>query len=168
MPEDHQCSWEKTKGDRSFCFGPPAPDFFVGVPEPERAKRTLLDTDLCVIDKKHYFMRGCLDIPIIGTQGIFRWLVWVSLSEQNFNRALDLWEASGRESEPPYFGWLNTNLPYYPKTLNLKTNVHTGPVGNRPQIELQPTEHPLAVEQRQGVSLERARSLASQVIQEWS
>lgn len=168
MPEKHQCSGEEKKGDLSFCFGPPAPDFYIGIPESERMKRTLLDTDLCIIDKKHFFIRGCLDIPIIGTQGIFRWLVWASLSEKNFNRALDLWETSGREAELPYFGWLNTNLPHYPETVNLKTNVHTCPVGERPQIELQSTDHPLAVEQRQGISLARARSLASHALQTWS
>lgn len=168
MPEEHQCSYEDSKRGLPFCFGPSAPDYYVGIPKAERAKRSLLDTDLCVVDKKHHFIRGCLDIPIIGTQGIFRWLVWVSLSEKNFNRVVDLWEKLGRESEPPYFGWLNTCLPHYPETLNLKTNVQTRPVGERPQIELEPTDHPLAVDQRQGISLTRAQNLASHVLQEWS
>jgi hypothetical protein len=168
MPEQRQCSCGNSKGGLSFCFGPPAPDFYVGIPEAERAKRSMLDTDLCVIDKTHYFIRGCLDIPIIGTQDVFRWLVWVSLSERNFNRAVGLWETLGRESEPPYFGWLSTTLPDYPETLNLKTNVHTGPVGERPRIELEPTSHPLAVEQRQGIPLSRAQNLANHILQEWS
>ncbi|HPY31830.1 MAG TPA: DUF2199 domain-containing protein [Verrucomicrobiota bacterium] len=168
MAEELKCSCENPKRGLPFCFGPPAPDFYVGIPEAERAKRSLLDTDLCVIDKEHHFIRGCLDIPIIGTQDVFRWLVWVSLSEKNFNRAVDVWETPGRESEPPYFGWLSTSLPHYPETLNLKTNVHTRPVGERPRIELEPTSHPLAVEQRQGIPLARAQSLASHVLQEWS
>jgi hypothetical protein len=169
MAEEHECfGCDRKKGEPVFCFGPPAPDFYVGIPEAERAKRVLLDSDVCVIDKKHHFMRGCLDIPLIGTQAVFRWLVWVSLSEKNFNRVVDLWETPGRESEPPYFGWLNTSLPHYPETLNLKTNVHTRPIAERPQIELEPIDHPLVLEQRRGISLARAQSLARHLLQEWS
>ncbi len=168
MPDKPQCECKGTEGDQSFCFGPHAPDLCVGIPDTERAKRVVLDSDLCVIDKKHYFIRGCLDLPIIGTQGVFRWLVWVSLGEKNFNRAVDLWETPGRESEPPYFGWLSTSLPHYPETLNLKTNIHMRPVGERPTIELEPTNHSLAVEQRQGITVARAQSLANHVLQEWS
>ncbi len=168
MTDKHQHLFRKYKEDRSFCFGPTMPDYCLGVPESERSKRVLLDADLCVIDKVHFFIRGCLDIPIIGGPDLFRWLVWVSLSEKNFNRAVDLWERSGREDEPPYFGWLNTIIPLYPDTLNLKTHVHTRPVGERPYIELEPNEHPLAIEQRQGITLSRAQNLANHVIQEWS
>ena len=139
----------------------------MSVPEAERARRTLLDTDLCVVDKRAFFIRGCLDIPIVGGTNVFRWLVWVSLSEQSFNRAVDQWLKVGREKESPYFGWMNTRLPTYPETLNLKTNVHTCPVGERPQVELEPTDHPLALEQRFGISMARAEQLATQVVREW-
>lgn len=166
--ERHQSNCEGKVGDSSFCFGPPAPDYYAGIPENERAKRVLMDFDLCVIDQKLFFIRGCLDIPVVGTGKIFSWLVWVSLAEKSFQRAIEMWETPGREAEPPSFGWLSTSLPHYPETLNLKTNVHTKPVGVRPQIELEPTTHPLAVEQRQGMTLERAQSLANHLIREWS
>jgi hypothetical protein len=58
MAEELKCSCENPKRGLPFCFGPPAPDFYVGIPEAERAKRSLLDTDLCVIDKEHHFIRG--------------------------------------------------------------------------------------------------------------
>jgi len=67
----------------------------------------------------------------------------------------------GREHEQPMFGWFATELGVYlPSTLNLKTMVHTQPVGSRPLIELERTEHPLAVEQREGVSLGRVQEFA--------
>jgi hypothetical protein len=51
------------------------------------------------------------------------------------------------------FGWLSTELPAFDQpTLNLRTLVHTQSVGFRPHIELEPTEHPLTVEQRAGVT----------------
>ncbi len=38
--------------------------------------------------------------------------------------------------------------------------VHTRPVGARPLIELEPTDHPLAVEQRDGISWDRIQQIA--------
>ena len=95
----------------------------------------------------------------------FSWGVWVSLSRPNFQRTLDLMESEGREAQQPYFGWLSTELPIYGvSTLNLKTNVHTRQIGLRPTIELEPTEHPLAVEQRSGITLDRVREFAERLL----
>jgi hypothetical protein len=49
---------------------------------------------------------------------------------------------------------------YTPTTLNLKANVHSQPVGIRPTVELEPTEHPLAVQQRIGIALARVQAIA--------
>jgi hypothetical protein len=38
--------------------------------------------------------------------------------------------------------------------------VHTQPIGSRPLIELEPTDHPLAIEQRQGITLARVQEIA--------
>ena len=77
----------------------------------------------------------------------------VSFSDRSFARACELWEQPGRKSEPPYFGWLSTALPGYPETVNLKTMVQTREVGRRPLVELEPTDHPLAVEQHDGITM---------------
>ncbi|MFJ4770383.1 DUF2199 domain-containing protein [Streptomyces uncialis] len=45
----------------------------------------------------------------------------------------------------------------------MKTRVHTRPIGQRPFIELEPTDHPLAVEQRTGITTERVRAIAEAV-----
>jgi len=71
----------------------------------------------------------------------------------------ELWEVLGREKEPPYFGWLSTALPYYPDTLNLKTIVNTRPVGHRPVIELESTDHPLAIDQQNGISITQVKEI---------
>ncbi len=54
----------------------------------------------------------------------------------------------------------STTLPVYPSTLSLKTHVHTRPVGVRPFVELEPTDHPLAVELRTGIAMQRVREIA--------
>ncbi|MCT9089644.1 DUF2199 domain-containing protein [Streptomyces sp. ASQP_92] len=129
------------------------------------AEDCLLCADQCVVRAQHYFVKGMIEIPVIGGDETFSWGVWVSISRDSFSRAADLWDTPGRESEKPSFGWLTTDLPVYPATtLNLKTYVHTRPVGERPFVELEPTDHPLAVEQRTGISLDRVREIAAAVL----
>jgi hypothetical protein len=65
-----------------------------------------------------------------------------------------------RQAEPPYFGWLSTDLSaVYPTTLDLALHVHTRPIGQRPFLEGEPTEHLLAIEQREGITLDRVREI---------
>lgn len=92
--------------------------------EPADADDCLLSTDQCVVRGQHYFVTGLIEIPVIGSDEVFSWGVWVSLSRESFSWASDLWDRPGREAEKPYFGWLTTDLPVYPMTtLNLKTRV---------------------------------------------
>lgn len=126
-----------------------------------------LDEELCVIKGEHFFVQGNLDIPIIGAGNeTFTWGVWVSLSPDSFARTVELWTEPGRESEPPYFGWLSTELPVYApqSTVNLKTRVVTQPVGTRPLIHLELSDHPLSVEQHNGITRERIEEIAQLVL----
>ncbi|NES16186.1 MULTISPECIES: DUF2199 domain-containing protein [Micromonospora] len=124
-----------------------------------------LTPDLCVIRGEHFFVQGNLDIPLRDAEGHFSWGVWVSLSGANFARMLARWDTPGREAETPYFGWLSTELPVYePTTVNLKTHVHTQPVGLRPHIEVEPTDHPLAVAQRTGMTMTEVRRIAERLL----
>lgn len=150
--------------DLPMDFGVDAPAPYYAIPEIEREARCELTSDVCMIDSEYFLIRGCLEIPVLDGPRPFVWGVWASLSEQNFKRAGEMWETPGRESEPPYFGWLCTSLPLYPETLHLKTHVHTRPVGQRPFVELEPTEHPLAVEQRNGITMDRVREIAEALL----
>lgn len=124
-----------------------------------------LNSDLCVIRADQFFIQGNIEIPVVDTGETFAWGVWVSLSRDNFARTNELWDRDGREAEPPYFGWLSTELPIYdPSTLQLRTNVHTSPVGQKPVIELEPTDHPLAVEQRTGITRARVQEIAERLL----
>lgn len=128
-------------------------------------ERSVLEEEYCIIRAEHFFVRGRLIVPVRDADSDFDWTVWVSLSRSNFQRMLDVWMTPGREQEPPYFGWLSTELPVYPTTtVNLKTHVHTQPVGVRPLIQAEPTDHPLAVEQRTGITLDRVQQIAEQLL----
>jgi hypothetical protein len=141
-------------------FAAPAPDYWQ--PEMVDDDTCLLDSDLCVIAGERFFIRGLIELPVWETGETFTWSMWVSLSRPNFTRAVDVWELPGREKEPPYFGWLSNAIAgYEPTTLNLRTNVHTRPVGQLPYIELEPTAHPLAVDQRAGLTTARVREIAA-------
>ncbi len=120
-----------------------------------------LGDESCVIDNEHCFVRGRIVLPVHDADEDFEWGVWVSLSKENFARMGEVFEDPARVQEPPYFGWLSSVLPgYEPTTLDLKTNLHTQELGIRPVIELEPTDHPLAVEQREGIMLVRVQEFA--------
>ena len=55
-----------------------------------------LTSDTCVIDDEHLFVRGCLEIPVHGSDDPFVWGVWVSLSEPNFFRFQELLDVEFR------------------------------------------------------------------------
>jgi hypothetical protein len=146
-----------------FSYGAPAPAYWRE--EFSSDERSVLDEEICIIQAEHYFVRARLVIPVLDADDDFEWGVWASLSRENFSRMLDLWATSGREREPAYFGWLSTELPAYPvPTLNLKTQLHTDRVGTRPHIVLEPTEHPLSVEQQTGITIERVQQIARLVL----
>jgi hypothetical protein len=143
---------------RPTCFLSKEPAAVAQIPLNERRKRVELGSDQCVLDNKDFFILGNLDVSITGTDDFLRWTVWTTLSEPNFKRASELWETPGRESEPPYFGWLSSFIPGY-ESINIKTFVHTQAVGVRPKIEVVEEGHPLAVDQARGITLERADEL---------
>ena len=142
-------------------FGADAPLYYYDIPEAERAERCELTSDTCIVDGEHFFVRGCIEIPVHGENEPFVWGVWVSLSENNFEEFTSLFGVPVRDDHGPYFGWLSAYLKTYPDTENLKTHVHLRNDGVRPSIELEPTDHPLAVEQREGISVERVAEVYS-------
>ncbi|GGK58823.1 hypothetical protein GCM10011591_33800 [Nocardia camponoti] len=120
----------------------------------------VLTSDQCVIGDEHFFLRGRLLLPIVDSDDVFDWGVWVSASRASFVRADDMWSNPARVDDDPIGGYLANILPTYePSTLNLRARLHAQPVGQRPLVELEPTDHPLAVEQREGISASRIQAL---------
>ena len=52
------------------------------------------------------------------------------------------------------------------ETINLKTNIHTRSLGIRPYIELEPINYFLAIEQRNGITMERIKQIAEELCNE--
>ena len=129
------------------------PYYVTEVPEADFASRVFLTSDLCVLDNEHFFIRCVLPFRIRRTEDDLYWGVWSTLSEVNFVRYQAAYDEDTSDWEP-MFGYLANRLPGYPDTLALKVSVQTQGEGDRPVLTLEPTDHPLAIEQRDGMSLE--------------
>jgi hypothetical protein len=110
---------------------------------------------------------GILEVPILGSEEPFVWGLWASVKEEVYDEVSDFWTLEGREKlHDPYKGRLANSLTLYPETHNLKTQISLQPVGTRPLFRIEEADHWLAQEQSFGISLARARELASLPLQE--
>jgi len=115
-----------------------------------------LSDDFCIVEREHYFVRCVLELAISHTKGgLFVFGVWSSLSEANFAVYVNSFSRNDQSVLGPWFGWFSNRLPGDPDTLNLKCQVHPRNDRRRPFIELEPTDHPLACDQRNGISIDR-------------
>ncbi len=134
------------------------------IPQSELDKRVQFTLDHCVIDERDFYLRGRIPVPVIGREEPFIWGVWAQVSREDFLAIHERSKVEGREADPPYQGVLHSPLPIYGDTVNLELRVHTQIVGRRPHFEVVDSSHPLAQEQQQGMTMERAREIAEEVI----
>jgi len=144
-------------------YGFSFPDYYWVIPEDDRSKRGTASSDFCTVDDEFFFIRGCIEIPVIDHSDSFIWGVWVSLSRDNFLQYQRYFKDDSQSTLNPTFGWLSNEISVYPSTENLKTMVHYRDGKQRPYIELEPTDHPLSVEQKSGISLERVVEIFQQM-----
>ena len=145
-------------------FGWEYPVQYFALSESERDGRAVLSDDTCVIDDQWYFIRGCLEVPVHGYEEPLNYGVWLSLSRWSFTRYAELFEDVGRAAGEQFFGWLCTAIPGYPDTQLLKTMISVRAWPTRPYVGLEPNDHPLAVEQREGVSEQRVQQLVERIL----
>ena len=145
-------------------YGCDEPDSYLSLTSEDRAARALLAASQCIIDNQRYFVRGLIEIPILGLNEPLLWGIWASVWKQDFEEMDQYWHVQGREKLiGPYKGRLNNSLSEYPDTLNLKCTIQVSPVGERPLFYIHELDHPLAIEQRHGISLERVQQIASKL-----
>jgi hypothetical protein len=139
------------------------PDPYTCLTENEKS-RAYLGTDDCVIDDEHY-VRGIIELPIVGLDVPFLWGVWGRVWKKDYDEFLEYYAFQGREQIiGPYKSRLCNRLPGYDlRTSNLKCTIKIQSLGKRPLFLIEEPEHPLAVEQRNGISLQRARTISALV-----
>jgi hypothetical protein len=144
----------------ALCFGAEFPDYYYAIPPEARASRVEMEKSLCVIDEEHFFIRGHLVIPILDYPEPFILSVWTTLSKDSFVEVNTLWNDPERTKAKPYFGWLQTEPTPFAPCLNIQTLVHTREVGAVPFVEVIEENHPLALDQTNGISIEKATELS--------
>jgi hypothetical protein len=149
-----------------LCFGSDYPDYYFSVPTEEREQRIELKESLCVVDGEHFFHRGRLTIPIIDYSENLIFNVWTSISADNFSIRMDLWNDPNRTNHEPYFGWLQTLVPTYGNTLNLKTEAIEQEVGLIPEIQSIEEDHPLTIDQENGITYKRATEIVDKILRD--
>jgi hypothetical protein len=142
-------------------FAADFPDAYANLSREDRDSRAVVGSDQCIIDQEQFYIRGCIDLPIRDTDGVFLWGVWARVHQSDFDEISDQWETEGREKNiGPYKGRLANSLAIYPETLNLKLEILIAPVGTRPHFRSEEPDHPLSGEQRYGLTIDKAREYA--------
>jgi hypothetical protein len=119
-----------------------------------------LSEDFCVLEGQHFFVRGVLQIPILGSNG-YRFGVgaWSTLSRDNFTRYVDTFDGGEQGDLGPWSGWFSNRINGYPDTINLKCMVRPRSERQRPRIELVQHGHPLTLDQQRGITFDRLLDL---------
>jgi hypothetical protein len=155
----HTCG--KRHDEIPLSFAADFPDPYVDLNREDRENRARISSDQCIIDSEQFYLRGCLELPIIDSDDIFLWGLWGRIHEKDFDTIHEFWEKEGREHAiGPFKGRLANSLSIYPETLNLRLEIRIQPVGARPLFFLKEPDHPLTVEQQLGIAGDKAREFA--------
>jgi hypothetical protein len=150
-------------------FAADFPDMYANLSAADKGTRAVIGSDQCIIDGKWFFLRGCLEIPIIGSPERFLWGLWATIYADVFGQIDACWNEEGREKRyGPFKGRLANSLSEYAETLNLKLSIVIQPVGTRPLFVIDEPEHPLAIAQRLGFSRREADSLSATLLHKLS
>jgi hypothetical protein len=79
----------KSHFDVPMSFAADFPDMYAKMKREERDTRALIGSDQCVIDQRWFFIRGCLEVPILGADEPFVWGLWVSIKEDVYDEMSD-------------------------------------------------------------------------------
>jgi hypothetical protein len=150
---EYKCACCDEIHDGMPSLGSDAPLVYYLTDENEREERFHLDTDTCVFDEEHFFIKGCLEIMVHDQNEAFSFSSWVSLSKDNFEIYLQYYGESQRDHLEAMVGWYSSWLYPFESDDHLMGRIHFRNDGNRPTIELDPeNDHPLSLAQRNGIS----------------
>jgi hypothetical protein len=141
-------------------FGFDFPMAVLDVPKEKREELVDLADNQCVIGEQRFFLRGCIEIAVLGYEEPFIWGAWAEVSEPDFTAYVTCPEDRDRTSIGPYDGHLSGHFaPYEELCENLKVKVVPREHGTRPGFVLEPADHLLYREQRQGLPAERVAEI---------
>ena len=154
------CCGERHDWFPSFAWEWPIEALYV--PQHEWPSRVALTSETCVIDGVAFFLRGCVLIPIKGVLEPFIWGMWPRIDEASFHAYVRGLNARSLV-ESRIAGRLGSVPPGY-RDAQLDVWVNIKPIGTRPEIQLIDTEHPFAVDQQRGISVEQVQEVAERLL----
>lgn len=140
------------------------PDAIVALSEEEREQSAKESEDICAIwgsdaEGHRYFIRGLLPLKVIARLEPYNIGVWIEVSELDFHKIYELWDAETQSIEPPFKGMLANEIPTKPESLGLRGYLQlTGPK-TRPKFMLDVSKATLFIEQQNGISAHQAAGL---------
>jgi hypothetical protein len=112
----------------------------------------------------NYSIYGSLDLPIIGSPDKLSIMLWTSISERDYDFICPHFESSkSSKASDFYFGKLSNSIPLYENTLDMKVRVHPRIKGKEAKFIILDVDHQLAVDIKNGISLEKANSIIAAV-----
>lgn len=122
-----------------------------------------LSEDFCIVRQDgelHYMIRCILPIPLIDVpqdhgDALFSYGAWSTLSKASFETYIEGFNDGVYDDDGPWFGWLMSTFTAYEFMSSPKCNVYPRSNRMRPWIELQDMDHPLAQDQRNGITFSR-------------
>ena len=155
------------QGSPSFSYK--RPGHYLILTEENRKKFARANDDLCEIlptddgqvTQAAYYIRCTLDIPIHGAADPFLWGLWVSQSKESFWRYYDTFD-DDQEGDGS-FGWLDVPIPYYADKAQSSDSLEVDTLwgSQRPKVILHESEHPLYIDQQNGISWDTAIKIAT-------
>ena len=91
-------------------FAADFPDTYANMSREDRDTRCIIGSDQCIIDQK-FFVRGCLEIPITGSDDAFLWGLWASLREEVFDEISESWSLLEERISSSIEGRMRTRFP---------------------------------------------------------
>lgn len=110
--------------------------------------------DLCVIEGLRFYIRGVLALPIKGESDEFRWGTWAQIEEENFRHYWELWKEEDVSGESDFRGHLSGGVRDFKDSDGLEVTIELQSTFQRPRFIVVSKQHPLAIAQIEGVTLE--------------
>jgi hypothetical protein len=119
----------------------------------------VLTDDFCIIDDKRFFIRGVIELPILGGGGkSLGYAIWAEVSRASFNDYVKAFDDPSA-APPPMVGTFANQLQGFAGTLGQACTVRHRPGPARPQVTLNDARQPMAEAQLRGITLDRLLEL---------
>lgn len=131
----------------------PEPDYLHNLSKEERENRVEETGDMLLIDKSFLLVKGIIFIEIKDISDWFSFEVWVRIEVKYFLERLE--EDKDGVSDKPFYGTLENDIFFYGNAKGAKVDVIFPAEGKQIRIEVLEKNHPMTIDQKNGISKEK-------------